>query len=160
MKQFAVTAMSLLALSACSGSDTWVGATPGVTHVGGSAANTTTAFDGTYTGMTIGNKSKGNTLATSGGTSKLKCQNYDRPPTLTITNGFAQFQALGTTFAGYVTPQGQLKMRSGYGATVTGQISPAPVDENFDGQIDSYTHMLKGQVLGACAYNVSWRSIA
>ena len=56
-----------------------------------------------------------------GGTSKLKCQSYDRPPTLTITNGFAQFHALGTKFVGYVTPQGQLKMRSGYGATVAGQ---------------------------------------
>lgn len=157
MKRPAVIALSLLALSACTGSDTWVGAAPGVTNAGGSAANTTTAFDGTYTGIAIGNNSKGNTLATSGGTSKLKCQNYDRPPTLTIANGFAQFQALGTTFAGYVTPQGQLKMSSGYGATVAGQISPVPVDENFDGQIDSYTHELKGQVLGACAYNVSWR---
>jgi hypothetical protein len=35
-----------------------------------------------------------------------------------ITNGLAEFQALGVTFAGYVTPQGHLKMDSGYGPTV------------------------------------------
>ena len=157
MKQSLVIGLSLLALSACAGSDTWVGAAPGVSHVGGAASNTTTAFDGTYTGTAIRNNSRGNTLATAGGSAKLKCQNYDQPPTLTITNGFAQFQALGTTFAGYVTPQGQLKMRSGYGATVTGQINPASVDEDFDGQVDAQTHVLKGQVLGACAYNVSWQ---
>ncbi|MGH7045898.1 MAG: hypothetical protein ACREE2_05845 [Stellaceae bacterium] len=159
MKQSAVIGLSLLALSACAYSDAWVGATPGVTRVGGSASNTTTTFDGTYTGIAIGNNSKGNTLATTGGTATLKCQNYDRPPTLTITNGFAQFQALGTTFAGYVTPQGQLNMRSGYGAGVAGQIKPEPVDEDFDGQIDARAHVLKGQVVGACAYNVSWQKI-
>lgn len=159
MKQFGLIGLSLLTLSACASSNAWVGATPGVTNVGGSAADTTSAFDGTYTGVAIGNNSKGNSLATTGGTATLKCQNYARPPTLTITNGFAQFQALGTTFAGYVTPQGQLKMRSGYGATVGGQVTAAPVDEDFDGQIDSYTHQLKGQVLGACAYKVSWQKV-
>lgn len=157
MKQSAVIGLSLFVLSACANSDAWLGATPGVSSTGGSAGNTTTAFDGTYTGTAIGNNSKGNTLATAGGTAKLKCQNYDQPPTLTITNGLARFEALGTTFAGYVTPQGHLKMRSGYGATVTGQINPAPADEDFDGQIDTQTRVLNGQVIGACAYNVSWQ---
>lgn len=159
MKQSLAIGLSLLALSACADSDAWLGATPGVSSTGGAASNTTTTFDGTYTGNAIANNSKRNTLATTGGSATLKCQNYDRPPTLTITNGLARFEALGTTFAGYVTPQGHLKMRSGYGATVNGQINPAPVDENFDGQIDTETHVLNGQVLGACAYNVTWQKI-
>jgi hypothetical protein len=95
---------------------------------------------------------KGNTLAVAGfGT--LKCQSYDQPPTLTVTNGLAQFEALGVKFTGYVTPQGHLRMRSGYGATATGQINATPVDEDFDGEFDGQTHVLNGQVLGACAYN-------
>jgi hypothetical protein len=120
-----------LALSACANSDTWLGADAAASHVGGSAANTTNNFDGTYTGIAIQNTSKGNTLAPGGGTGTVKCQNYDEPPTLTVTNGLAQFDALGVRFAGYVTPQGQLKMHAGYGATVTGQISPVSTDEGF-----------------------------
>jgi hypothetical protein len=40
-------------------------------------------------------------------------QKYEKPPTLTVTNGLAQFQVLGVTFAGYVTPQGRVTMHSG-----------------------------------------------
>jgi hypothetical protein len=74
-----------------------------------------------------------------------------------VTNGLAQFDALGVRFAGYVTPQGHLKMHTGYGATVTGQINPVSIDEDFDGDFDSQTHILHGQVLGVCAYNLSWQ---
>jgi len=127
--------------------------------VGGSAANTTSAFDGTYTGVAIKNNSKGNTLATAGfGT--VKCQNYDQPPTPTVTNGPAQFEVLGVNRTGYVTPQGHPKMHSGYGATLAGQINAAPTDEDFDGQFDGQTHVLNGQILGTCAYNVSWQKTA
>jgi hypothetical protein len=125
--------------------------------MGGSAANTTNVFDGTYTGIAIQNNSKGNTLAPGGGTGTVKCQNYDEPPKLTVTNGLAQFEALGVRFAGYVTPQGHLKMHTDYGATVAGQINSVPIDEDFDGDFDAQTHILHGQVLGVCAYNVSWQ---
>ena len=126
----------------------------------GRVSDTTNAFDGTYTGISTNNNSKGNTLATAGGSAKLKCQNFDQPPTLTVINGLAQFEALGVTFAGYVTPQGHLVMHSGYGATVTGQINPAPIDEDFDGQYDAQTHALNAQLIGACVYKVSWQRTA
>ena len=90
-------------------------------------------LDGTYTGIAIQNNSKGNTLAPGGGTGTVKCQNYDEPPKLTVTNGFAQFDALGVRFAGYVTPQGHLKMHTDYGATVVGQINSVPIDEDSTG---------------------------
>jgi hypothetical protein len=127
-----------LALSACGNSDAWLGADPGIRHIGGSATNTTNAFDGTYAGIAIQNNSKGNTLAPGGGTGTVKCQNYDEPPKLTVTNGFAQFDALGVRFAGYVTPQGHLpqghlKMHTDYGATVVGQINSVPIDEDSTG---------------------------
>src|SRR5262252_6239173 len=136
MQASGMIGLSLLALSASSSPDTWVGASDSdPLHVGGSAANTTSAFDGTYTGVAIKNNSKRNTLATAGfGT--VKCQNYDRPPTLTVTNGLAQFEVLGVKFTGDVTPQGHLKMHSGYGATLAGQIIAGPTDEDFDGQFD------------------------
>ena len=160
IKQSVVIGLSVFALSACSYSDTWLGVTPGISHVGGSASDTTNAFDGTYTGISTNNNSKGNTLATAGGSAKLKCQNFDQPPTLTVINGLAQFEALGVTFSGYVTPQGQLRMHSGYGATVTGQINPAPIDEDFDGQFDAQTHVLNAQLIGACVYRVSLQRTA
>lgn len=51
MKQSIVIGLSV-AMCACSPTGTtWLGADPnaGATHVGGSAADTTNAFDGTYT---------------------------------------------------------------------------------------------------------------
>jgi hypothetical protein len=160
IKQSVVIGFSVLALSACAYSDTWLGATPGVTHVAGAANNTTNAFDGTYTGISTNNSSKGNSLATTGASATLKCQNFDQPPPLTITNGLAQFEALGVTFSGYVTPQGQLRMHSGYGATVTGQVKPALIDEDLDGQFDAQTHVLNAQIIGACVYKVRWQKTA
>jgi len=65
---------------------------------------------------------------------------------VTIFNGLAQFQAIGLTFQGYVTPQGGLAMSSGVGQT-------------FQGQIDS-RNVLSGQVLGRCAYDLSWQKSA
>jgi hypothetical protein len=156
MKHSVVIGLSL-ALSACSNSDTWLGAEPDTQRAGGSPANTTNAFDGTYRGIAIQNNSKGNTLAPGGGTGTVKCENYAEPPTLTVTNGLAQFDALGVRFAGYVTPQGHLRMHTGYGATVAGQINPVLIDEDFDGNFDTRTHILHGEVLGVCAYNVSWQ---
>ena len=149
-----------LTLTACS-SNTWLGADPsaGATHVAGSADQTTNAFDGEYRDLSVQNNSKGNILAPSGGTGTIKCQNYtgNEFPPLTVTNGLARFEAMGIHFAGYVTPQGHLRMTSGYGATVSGNVKEVPVDEDFDGDFDSVTHQLRGQVIGVCAYKVAWQ---
>jgi hypothetical protein len=169
-KRSVVIGLFVLGLSACggynggyTGSEPWLTANPsaGAAEEGRSANNTTTAFDGTYTGMSIQNVGGGQSgPKTVGGNVTPPCQKYDKPPTLTVTNGLAQFQALGVTFAGYVTPQGHVTMHSGYGATGTGQVKPVLVDEDFDGDFDAQTHILQGRVLGACDYKVNWQRTA
>jgi hypothetical protein len=137
MKHSVVIGLSLVVLSACTGnSQQWLGVDPsaGPTHVAGSAENTTNAFDGEYRDLSVVNNSKGNTLAIMGGQATLKCQGYtgnEFPPS-TISNGLTRFEAMGIHFAGYVTPQGHLRMTSGYGATVSGNVKEVPVDEDFD----------------------------
>ena len=126
--------MSLFSVVACTAqqSSTWLGADPnaGPVQVGGSAANTTTAFDGTYRGISNSSASAASHLTATGTGAKTvditttPCHQFDELPTLTVKNGLAQFQALGATFAGYVPPEGQLTMRSGYGVTVTGRRNP------------------------------------
>ena len=66
-------------------------------YAAGSAANTTTAFDGTYTFVAIQNISKGNELEVAGGNAPITCQNYSNLSPVTIHNGLAQFQLLGYT---------------------------------------------------------------
>ena len=162
MKHSVLIGLSLVVLSACTGnSQQWLGADPsaGPTHVAGSAENTTNAFDGKYRDISVQNNSKNNTLPIMGGSATLKCQSYtgNEFPPMTVTDGLAQFEAMGVHFAGYVTPQGHVKMSSGYGATVSGNLKEVPVDEDFDGDFDSVTHTLHGQVIGACAYKVAWQ---
>jgi|SRR6516225_8412749 hypothetical protein len=165
MKHSVLIGLSLVVLSACTGnSQQWLGADPsaGPTHVAGSAENTTNAFDGKYRDISVQNNSKNNTLPIMGGSATLKCQSYtgNEFPPMTVTDGLAQFEAMGVHFAGYVTPQGHVKMSSGYGATISGQIKEVPVDEDFDGDFDSTTHVLHGRVTGACSYNVAWQRTA
>ena len=76
-------------------------------------------------------------------TLRITCQNYSNLSPITILNGLAQFQLLGYTFQGYVTPQGHLRMGSGYGQGIEGQINNQGV--------------FNAQGLGACAYNATWR---
>jgi hypothetical protein len=171
MKIPLLSCMSLLTMVACTAqqsSPTWLGADPnaGPAQVGGSAANTTTAFDGTYRGISNSSASAGSHLTATGAGAKTvdvtttPCHQFDELPTLTVRNGLAQFQALGATFAGYVTPQGQLTLHSGYGVTVTGQAQPVDVDENFDGIIDYQTHVLRAKVSSVnCTYNVAWQRV-
>jgi hypothetical protein len=126
----------------------WSGGGTGPTVVGGSAGNTTTAFDGTYKGLSNRATSAAGTGLKAFEPTTSGCQQFEEPPTITITNGLAQFQALGVTFAGYVTPQGQLRMSSGYGALV---------DANFDPQ----THILRGRANSPnCHYDVAWQKTA
>jgi hypothetical protein len=82
----------------------WLGGGPGAAQVGGSAGNTTTAFDGTYQGISNRSASAAShlTSATGAGSktaepSTTGCQQFDTPPTLTVANGLAQFQAMGVT---------------------------------------------------------------
>src|SRR5262252_3834359 len=167
MKHSMVIGLSL-ALSACGGytgySPTWTGADPsaGPIQLAGSADHTTNAFDGEYRDLSVQNNSKGNVRGPAGGTGGIKCENYsgNEFPPLTVENGLAHFEAMGVHFAGYVTPQGHLKMNSGYGASVSGNVHEVPVDEDFDGDFDSVTHTLHGQVIGACAYKVAWQKVA
>ena len=152
MRRSFLAGVALLAVWACAPEPPLspTGGTPSqvqpLSYAAGSSANTTQAFDGTYTGLAIQNISKGNTLPVAGGSATLKCPDYGVPPTLTITNGLAQFEILNLTFQGYVTPQGTLKMNSGYGQTLAGQIDNQGV--------------LRSQVLGSCAYNASWQRSA
>ena len=114
-----------------------------VAYAGGSPNNTTSAFDGTYAGVSTQDISKGNTLDIAGGNAPIVCQDYGVPPPVTIHNGLAQFQLLNYAFQGYVTPQGHLKMSAGYGQTI-------------DGQIDNQG-VYAAQGVGACAYHATWR---
>jgi hypothetical protein len=126
----------------------WLGAGPGQTMVAGSAGNTTTAFDGTYKGVSNSSISAAGAGPKVAAPSVAGCQHFDEPPPVTITNGLAQFQALGGTFAGYVTPQGHLRMSSGYGAAV---------DADFDAQ----THILRGRASSMnCRYDLAWQKVA
>ena len=103
-----------------------------------SVGGETSAFDGTYTGVSVenlGNLWEGSTL---------NCPNYADVPPVTIVNGVAQFQPRNMTFQGSVKPQGALAMRIGDG-------------QWFQGQIDNQyvlTALVHG---GTCGYRFSWR---
>ena len=147
MKALFLTSISLFAMAACTpqpppSSSQGVVSVP--TTVAGSASNTTTAFDGTYRGLSIrGDSGAGPGLQAVD--PSTGCQPFVVPPTMTITNGLAQFQAVGATFAGYVTPQGNLKLDSGRGATVIVNLDPQT--GIFRGQANSIN----------CRYDVAWQ---
>lgn len=140
----------LFALAACAGQPSptqTTGAAPAsqaltpTSYVAGSAANTTTTFDGTYSPGTVQNMSKGNALPRAGeGVSN--CPHYTASP-LVISNGLAQFDVLNIRFQGYVTPQGSLAMRTGVG-------------QKFEGRIDPQG-LVSGRVIGACVYDANWQ---
>ena len=149
MKAALLAYISVFAMVACTAQQAptpTTGAASALTpasYAAGSAANTTTAFDGTYTFVAIQNISKGNELDVAGGNAPITCQNYSNLSPVTIRSGPAQFQLLNYSFQGYVTPQGHLKMATGYGHTI-------------DGQIDNQG-VFRAQGLGACAYNATWQ---
>ena len=146
MKRSLFCFVSALAVSGCTASQYAPPAATGpvtpASYAAGSTANTTTAFDGTYTGVSIANRSRGSALpgASEGSAS---CPNYPTPPPVTIANGLGQLDVLNLRFQGYVTPPGALAMRSGVG-------------QRFEGQIDPQ-FVLTGRVIGACVYDASWR---
>ena len=147
MKALFLTSISLFAMAACTQQVPLTAsevALSGPATVAGSAANTSPAFDGTYQGLAIrGDSGAGPGLRAVD--RSTGCQPFTVPPTMTIANGLAQFQAVGATFAGYVTPQGNLTMDTGRGAKVTG---------NFDPQ----TGIFRGQANTInCRYDVAWQ---
>ena len=159
MKALFPAGIALLAVVACTPqqqspqgtlSQHWLGAgSPAPAQIAGSPDNTTNAFDGTYSGVSQRSHSAAGAGLKSREPTTPGCQQFDAPPTLTITNGLAQFQALDVTFAGYVTPQGQLKMDSGYGPTV---------NADFDARQPGILH---GQAVSVnCRYNVTWQKAA
>jgi hypothetical protein len=119
-------------------------ATP-ASYAGGSASNTTAAFDGTWVGDPVQNRSKGSALP-NGGEGVSSCPDY-QPQNMTISAGLAQFSALnrGSIYEGYVTPQGALLMHNGLGATFIGQIS---------------NNVARGRITGTCVYDLTWRKTA
>jgi hypothetical protein len=155
MKGLLPAYMSLFAVVACTAQPSvspTTGAAPATQRVvpasyaAGSASDTTTAFDGTWVGDPVKNMSSGNALP-AGGDNYSTCPNY-AVPTLTISHGFAQVSALnqGSTYQGYVSPQGALEMLNGLGG-------------RFMGQIDSQ-NVLRGRIVGACVYDLTWRKSA
>jgi len=107
-----------------------------------SSANTTSAYDGTYAGVTVENVSASGALAESGD-GLTSCVNYGVPPALTISNGLAQLQVRDVIFQGYVTPQGALTMRTGLG-------------HRFEGRINDQ-YVLRGRIMERCTYDLSWQ---
>ena len=103
-------------------------------------APTTTAFDGTYTGVS-------RTLeSTMLGHATRQCPPSGGVAPLTIVNGVARTKALGTA-EGSVKPQGVVVMKAlaGFGA-----------GSRFEGQIDGHG-TLTGRFTASCSYQVVWQ---
>lgn len=148
MKALFLTSISLFAMAACtpqSPTSSSQGALSVPATVAGSASNTTTAFDGTYRGLSIRGDSGAGPGIQQFDIESTGCQPFTVPPTMTIANGLAQFQAVGATFAGYVTPQGALTLDSGRGAKVNGNFDPQ--SGIFRGQANTIN----------CRYDVAWQ---
>ena len=111
-------------------------------------AGATHAFDGIYIGVSAENDSRRNTLAGGrdrpvGYAGSRGCPTFRAPVRLTIADGVAEAKWADRTLRGSPTPQGALTMTTGYG-------------QRFDGQIDSQ-YVIKGQLVGYCAYRLTWR---
>jgi hypothetical protein len=100
----------------------------------------TTAFDGTYAGVS-------RTLETTMlGHSTRQCPPSGRVAPLTIVNGVGRTAGLGTA-EGSVSPEGVVVMRAlaGFGA-----------GSRFEGQIDGHG-TVTGRFTGSCSYQVVWQ---
>ncbi len=149
MKRAFLLFVSILSFIGCAQNETpppaaTTGPITPTSYAEGSAANTSTAFDGTWIGGPVHNMSAGSALP-GGGEGSSRCPHYAAPP-LTISNGLAQFDVQNIRFQGYVTPQGALAMRTGVG-------------QRFEGQIDAQ-NVLRGRVIGACVYDATWQKSA
>jgi hypothetical protein len=112
-----------------------------------SPAPASSSFDGTYVGVSAENNSSRNTLAGGHGRAQgyagaRSCQDFRAPARLTITGGRALVRWGDHTLEGYAAPDGSLTMTTGYG-------------QRFDGRIDA--QQIKGELVGYCAYTLTWR---
>ena len=112
-----------------------------------SSANQTSAFDGTYLGVSAEDNSSGNTLAggrarTQGYAGARACTTFRAPAKLTISNGLARVRWGDRTLEGNAAPDGSLTMTTGYG-------------QKFDGRIEA--QQIEGQLVGYCAYSLTWQ---
>jgi hypothetical protein len=99
----------------------------------------TTAFDGTYAGVS---RTVVGVLET--GYSARECLPNSEPPPLTIVNGVAQTKdSAGVTLDGTVNAQGVLVMRSSFGTRV-------------DAQIDDHG-TVRGRMNVYCSYQMVWQ---
>ena len=94
MKLPILVGLSLFALAACTpqpSSQAGAGTQPiaPAAYAAGSPSNTTTAFDGTYTFVSIQNVSKGNELDVAGGNAPITCQTYSNLSPVAVHNGLA-----------------------------------------------------------------------
>jgi hypothetical protein len=126
MRNFARTVCALAALTA---------AYPALAQ-----AQTATAFDGTYRG--VSRQLEG---AAFGGTARA-CPLQNGPPTpLRIVNGVARAGSNENPMEGSVTAQGVLMMRNARGV-------------RFDGQIDSQGRA-SGRLMYGCSYQLVWQRL-
>ena len=103
-------------------------------------APATTAFDGTYIGVS-------RTLeGTMTGHSTRQCPPSGGVAPLTIVNGTARTKALGTA-EGSVNPQGVLVMRT---------LAGFAAGSRFEGQIDGQG-TITGRFTASCGYQVVWQ---
>jgi opacity protein-like surface antigen len=103
------------------------------------AAQTTTAFDGGYAGVSL------EKAAEKGMSGRKTCPMFRSPPAaLSIAGGVARFPwGQDNMLEGSVTPEGVLVMRTPHG-------------QRFDGQIDAQG-AIRGQVTGVCSYSMVWQ---
>ena len=99
------------------------------------AAAQTTAFDGTYIGVSIQG---------TGGRSCTPSAPAPRPLTIAGGNARLVIGISSSVFQGPIDPQGGLRLHSGHGALLTGQVDASG---NASGQI----------LLEHCAYQMTWR---
>jgi hypothetical protein len=97
-------------------------------------APTTTAFDGTYVG--VSRTSEGNIYANA---TNRACRRDGQPSPLTIAGGVARWGAA----EGSVNAQGLLVLHTPYG-------------ERFDGQMDG-RGTVTGRYTGTCNYHMVWQ---
>jgi len=107
----------------------------------------TSAFDGSYVGVSAENISSGNTLAggrahTQGYAGARACRSFPAPARLTISGGRARAKWGDRMLEGYAASDGSLSMSTGYG-------------QKFEGRIEA--QQIKGRLVGYCAYNLTWQ---
>jgi hypothetical protein len=109
------------------------------TPVAAQAPATTTAFDGTYAG--VSRTFEGRMYADENET--RNCVPNGQPGPLTIASGVARWQGRVSAFEGSVNGQGVLVMHG-------------PLGSRFDGQIDG-RGTVTGRLTSHCGYQLVWQ---